>query len=320
MPLFSASVMASGFEQEDLKFDGNSAFGFLTGQCDFGPRPPGSVALEQTRGYIKGLLESWNWTVRFQNWTYMGVNLVNIIATKSENASVLIGAHYDTRPVADHDPDPGNRDKPILGANDGASGVAVMLELARILSNDVAESVKFVFFDAEDSGNVNNWPWCIGSEHYAQSMSESEKNRTTAVIILDMIGDADLNIPREGYSTKSLVDTIWGIAGHLGYGDVFQNRTGYSMLDDHRPFLALGLPAVDIIDFDYPYWHTLQDTPEHCSATSLEIVGRTIESFLKYYKGITFVYEPEFPVDILILVGAVILPIPVIVYLAKRRS
>ncbi len=305
--------------QTSLEFDGNSAYAFLKAQCDFGPRPPGSQALEDTRVYIKNLFESWNWTVTFQNWTYREVQLVNIIATKGSNASVIIGAHYDTRPVADHDPDPSNWDKPIPGANDGASGVAVILELARILPDDAASDVKFVLFDAEDSGNVNGWPWIIGSTYYANSMSESEINRTRAVIILDMIGDTDLNIKREGYSTPTLVDTIWGIASHLGYGSEFQNVTGYKMLDDHRPFLDLNIPTVDIIDFDYPYWHTLQDTPEHCSAASLEAVGRTIESFLKYYKGKTFVNEQGFPYDIWFLLGISIVIIPVIAYLARRR-
>jgi Zn-dependent M28 family amino/carboxypeptidase len=162
------------------------------------------------------------------------------------------------------------------GANDGASGVAVLLEMARVLPPET-EDIWLVFFDAEDSGGIENWDWLLGSRAFAASL----QTNPDAVIILDMIGDADLNIYQERNSDTALTESIWKTAAKLGYDDVFIPQSKYRMLDDHTPFLEKGIPAVDIIDFDYPYWHTTADTPDKVSAQSLEIVGTTMLAWLE---------------------------------------
>jgi Zn-dependent M28 family amino/carboxypeptidase len=163
----------------------------------------------------------------------------------------------------------------VPGANDGASGVAVLLELARTLPSD-SVPVELVFFDAEDNGDLPGWEWLLGSRAYVAGL----KTKPQAAVILDMIGDKDLNIYIENNSDPQLVNSIWAQAGALGFSQQFISKPKYSMLDDHTPFLEAGIPAVDIIDFDYPYWHTAADTADKVSAQSLQVVGQTIWSWV----------------------------------------
>jgi Zn-dependent M28 family amino/carboxypeptidase len=162
--------------------------------------------------------------------------------------------------------------KPVPGANDGASGVAVLLELARKLPDDTVP-VWLVFFDAEDNGNIDGWDWLLGSREFVKNNPVHPK----AVVVIDMIGDADLNIYKERNSNKAITDEIWRTAERTENDTVFIPKEKFSMIDDHTPFLEAGIPAVDIIDFDYPYWHTTQDTPDKVSAQSLQIVGETLQ-------------------------------------------
>jgi Zn-dependent M28 family amino/carboxypeptidase len=172
---------------------------------------------------------------------------------------------------ADNDPDPAQHTNPVPGANDGASGVAVLLELARSLPEETVP-VWLVFFDAEDNGRIEGWDWILGSREFVANNPVQPR----AAIIVDMIGDADLNIYQELNSNPELTDEIWAIASELGYESKFIPEYKHSMLDDHTPFVQAGIPAVDIIDFDYPYWHTVQDTPDKVSAESLDAVGETL--------------------------------------------
>lgn len=272
--------------QEDYEpiFSGENAYTYLTEQCDFGPRPPGSQSLSLCRQYIAEKLESEGWNTYFQNFTYLNVECSNIIATwpSNSNETIILGAHYDTRPHADQDPDTANRTKPILGANDGASGVALLLELSRILPANMRPAVEIVLFDAEDSGGINGWDWIQGSTYYVNQLTNEMKENITAMILLDIIGDRELRLLRESSSTNSLQDLVWSVAEELGYNDTFLDSPGGSILDDHRPFLNAGIPSLDIIQHaPFPwYWHTLEDTPDKCSAESLEIVGKVIEVFL----------------------------------------
>jgi Zn-dependent M28 family amino/carboxypeptidase len=149
--------------------------------------------------------------------------------------------------------------------------VAVLLELARTLP-DKTVPLWLVFFDAEDNGRIEGWDWILGSRAFVEEVPMQPR----AVVIVDMIGDADLNIYLEKNSNVKIRGEIWDTAATLGHGDVFINTEKHSMLDDHTPFLEAGLPAVDIIDFDYPYWHTTEDTPEKVSAESLQAVGDTL--------------------------------------------
>jgi Zn-dependent M28 family amino/carboxypeptidase len=191
---------------------------------------------------------------------------------------VIIGAHYDTRPVADQDPNPDQRQQPILGANDGASGVAVLLELARVLEQEQLErQVWLAFFDAEDRGRLDGWPFSVGAREMAQNLVI----RPQAVVVVDMIGDADQNIYYERNSDPELSAELWAIAGELGYSDSIIPQAKHTIIDDHLPFIEQGIPSVDMIDFDYPYWHTLEDTADKVSPTSLERVGRTLEVWLE---------------------------------------
>jgi Zn-dependent M28 family amino/carboxypeptidase len=176
---------------------------------------------------------------------------------------------------ADEDPDPMKQLEPVPGANDGASGVAVLLELSRVLPQDIVPTW-LVFFDAEDNGRIQGWDWILGSRAFVMDLDA----HPNAVVIVDMIGDADLNIYKERNSNQDIVNEIWAVAAKLGYEQVFIPELKYSMIDDHTPFLDAGISAIDIIDFDYPYWHTTHDTVDKVSAESLSIVGSTLQEWI----------------------------------------
>ncbi len=251
---------------------------FVEDQMEFGPRVPGSEPSRTTAAWVIEQLESKGWEIETQHFSYLDIPLMNIIAKSegvSESKPILIGAHYDTRPYADRDPI--HPEAPVPGANDGASGVAVLIELARVLDRDrLSQPVWLVFFDAEDSGNIDGWNWIVGSSFFADNLSQDLE----AAVIVDMVGDRDLQLFIEKNSDPNLVQEIWELADQLGY-PAFVNTPKYSMIDDHTPFLRIGVPAVDIIDFDYPYWHTISDTVDKVSADSLEQVGRTLELWLE---------------------------------------
>jgi Zn-dependent M28 family amino/carboxypeptidase len=153
----------------------------------------------------------------------------------------------------------------------------VLLELARVLPRDLDKQVWLVFFDSEDQGQIPGWDWILGSRAFVESLTA----HPDAMVLVDMIGDADLNLYYESNSDQKLTQEIWALAGRLGYEKQFITSPKYSMLDDHTPFLEVGIPAVDLIDFDYPYWHTLADTPDKVSAESLLAVGDTLETWLE---------------------------------------
>lgn len=221
-------------------------------------------------------LENAGWQVELQDAKPLGHPIQNLIAKRSnEPPQIILGAHFDTRMFADEDPDPAQQINYVPGANDGASGVAVLLELARSLPEETVP-VWLVFFDAEDNWNIEGWDGELGSRTFVESLT----TRPQAVVIVDMIGDADLNIYKERNSNSEITEQIWSIAKSLGYESKFVPQYKYSMIDDHTPFLQAGLPAVDIIDFDYPYWHTIQDTPDKVSAQSLQIVGETVRAWV----------------------------------------
>jgi Zn-dependent M28 family amino/carboxypeptidase len=258
-------------------FSGDSAYLMVLEQVNFGPRIPGSLAHQLTQQYIKDKLESYGWKVEVQHVDFDGHPVNNIIARRGSRGLItLLGAHYDSRLFATEDSDELAKTSPVPGANDGASGVAVLLELARTLPKLENQQVWLVFFDVEDQGRIEGWDWIIGSRAFVQNLTE----RPHRVVILDMIGDADLQIYREKGSDPSLTDAIWDTAARLGYEETFIKEEKFSILDDHIPFIEAGIPAVDIIDFDYPYWHTREDTADKVSPTSLEIIGLTITAWL----------------------------------------
>ena len=258
-------------------FDADRAYEDVKTQVAFGPRIPGTAAHAKTVEWIKQQLESAGWSVEIQQSEAMGHPIQNIRAFRGDAApDIILGAHYDTRIYASRDPDPAKQTEPVPGAEDGASGVAVLLELARTLPSD-GPSTWLVFFDAEDNGEIPGWDWLLGSRAFVSNLNARPK----AMVLLDMVGDENLSIPMETLSDPTLRESIWKTAADLGYGSIFLPRTNYSIEDDHVPFLDAGIPAVDIIDIDYPYWHTTSDLPEHVSPNSLETVGNVVLAWLK---------------------------------------
>lgn len=266
---------------EPLHFDGDRAYAHVQAQLAFGPRIPGTPGHDKIREWIMNEVIAAGWQFETQASETMGHMIYNLIAKNSQQPpQIIIGAHYDSRIHADNDPDPANHREPVPGANDGASGVAVLLELARSLPSGTVP-VWLVFFDAEDNGRIESWDWILGSREFVKNNPVQPR----AVVIVDMIGDADLDIYRERNSNVELTDEIWATAKSLGYGDTFIDEYKHSMLDDHTPFVEAGIPAIDIIDFDYPYWHTLEDTHDKVSAQSLQTVGETLHTWILQQSG-----------------------------------
>jgi glutaminyl-peptide cyclotransferase len=269
-----AVCLAACCAPESLVFDGEVAYEHVVAQCDLGFRPTGSDAWRATGDYIIAELEGHGWAVETQDFTYRDTPVRNIVGRLGQGPVIIVGAHYDTRRSADME----DASVPVMGANDGASGVAVLLELARTLDRKKLENELWLaFFDAEDNGRLDGWEWCVGSSYMAEHLTITPES----VIVVDMIGDADQNIYYERNSNPLLQAQLWDIAATLGYSDTFVAEYKYAIYDDHRPFIDCGIPAVDIIDFDYPYWHTTRDTPDKVSPESLERVGRVLEVWLE---------------------------------------
>jgi Zn-dependent M28 family amino/carboxypeptidase len=272
------------------EFNGDNAYQLLVKQTDFGPRVPGTEPYRKAIDFFKEyfaaradqiILDTFSFTDTIKNITL--TPLTNIIARFHPDLTnrILIGAHFDSRPMCDRDPDSTNRNTPVLGANDGASGVAVLLELAEILSRKKPSlGVDLILFDLEDWGEAEHSDYfCIGSKHYASGLN---RNSYKYVIVVDMIGDKTQTIYKEGYSAYragSVVDLIWKIASELNI-ETFKPAVKFTLIDDHLSFQQIGIPAIVIIDFDYPFWHTIQDTPDKCSPESLANVGKILVALL----------------------------------------
>lgn len=262
-------------------FDGQRAYQDVVTQVEFGPRTPGSKAHEQTIDYIRQQLQEENWLVEEQVVKVNGQTIRNVIARRSDiPPQIILGAHYDSRLFSEHDPDILKQSEPVPGANDGASGVAVLLELGRVLPQN-SVPVWLVFFDAEDQGGIPGWDvWSIGARAFVQEFNVKPQ----AVVIVDMVGDRDLNITQEKQSNKRLNNEIWKVAADLGFSKFFIAEEKYNIEDDHVPFLDAGIPAVDIIDIEYRYWHTTYDTVDKISPRSLTIVGVVLQTWIAQQK------------------------------------
>jgi len=269
-------------------FDSARAFKYLQKQCEFGPRPPGSNAHKETRDYLISELKKFAGEVVPQDFnqkvTDGSLELTNIIAIfgpaadskPTRTKKILLAAHWDTRPFADRDPDPEKRNIPILGANDGASGVAILLELARAFHSEPPKAqVIMVLFDGEDYGKMTAEMF-LGSRYFARNIKDEW--RPEYGILIDMVGDKDLDIYTEYNSSKAapdIVKKVWKRAKKLKLDGIY-NEPGPGVLDDHIPLIRAGIKCIDIIDFNYPYWHSVEDTPDKCSPESLETVGRLL--------------------------------------------
>jgi len=258
-------------------FNSARAYQDILYQSALGPRIPGSEAHMREVDWIKNELGKEKWQVETQEGNLGGHPIQNLIAKRGTGTPwIIIGAHYDSRFFADQDLDLNNRQKPVPGANDGASGVAVLLELARVLPQEMNKEIWLVFFDAEDQGDINGWNWILGSRYFASRL----EGKPDAVVVIDMIGDSNLNIYYETNSDPDLSKSIWESAAKVGYQKQFIPKPKYSVLDDHTPFIENGIKAADIIDFDYPYWHTIADTSDKVSPESLRAVGETLINWI----------------------------------------
>jgi glutaminyl-peptide cyclotransferase len=273
-------------------FDGERSYQYLLAQTDFGPRNPGSPGHAKCLDYLKQELEKYADAVNLQPFTQQGylketLRLTNIIASFNLQATtrVLLIAHWDTRPRADQDPDVKKRNQPILGANDAASGVAVLLEIARHLKTQPpGVGVDFVIVDGEDYGKEgDNTYYLLGSKYFVNHRPQGFA--PAFGILLDMIGYTDLAIKREGSSVQyapDIVELVWSTARTLGLRQ-FTAQMQSPIIDDHIPFNEARIKTIDLIDFDYPYWHTTQDTPDKCSSESLEAVGKVLLQVIYEY-------------------------------------
>lgn len=270
-----------------------------------GPRVPGTDAHLKTRDKILEEMKLYCDNARLQEFTHdwsrngKTVHMFNILGEqnwKDAKTRVILLAHWDTRPSADQEPDEENRLKPIPGANDGASGVAILLELMRnsrnIANKDLG--IMYAMVDGEDLGPGLDEMF-LGAKYLSQNQPEIKPNYG---ILLDMVGDKDLEVPVEPNSynlAKPLVVKFYQTAKELGFEKTFANKYGSEILDDHLSLNEAGIPTMDLIDFTYPAWHTLGDTPDKCSAESLGKMGRMLEGWIS--RTPAFKYPKQAPKD-----------------------
>ncbi len=288
-------LVSIGCGKKVPEFSGKNAFQYLEKQCSFGPRNPGSKGYKDCLSYLLQQMQSTADTVWIQPFNYNdpdrgdNYNLQNIIARFNTNAEkqILLGAHWDTRPWSDQETELTNQNKPFLGANDGASGVAVLLEIAHILKEKPSETgVTIIFFDGEDLGmSGEDRSYAQGSQFFAKNLPIPKPDHA---IIIDMIGDKNLHLPIERLSYRNaprLTRKLWKLANKLNL-PAFDQTLGYSIFDDHVPLWEFAkIQSIDIIDFDYPnkrenYWHTQKDTPDKCSPASLAQVGTLLTNHI----------------------------------------
>ena len=302
----SSGVPSSTAASREMpRFSADSAYQFVASQCDFGPRVPGSDAQKACAKWLQNELLRHGATVKLQEGemtAYNGTKLpvINIMGSFNPDAKmrVLLISHWDSRPFADNDPDPAKRKQPVMGANDGASGVGILLELARLCNEKLPQvGIDIFLTDAEDYGAPDDWKgthdekwWALGTQMWCKQAA-NEGYRAQYGILLDMVGSANATFYREYYSERyasSFVNEIWQTAARLGYGDLFINQGGGGVTDDHV-FVnrMLQIPCVDIIDTRTdtdgtfcPEWHTTYDTIDNISRETLGKVGRVLVSLL----------------------------------------
>lgn len=285
LPSLIVIALACGACQPSIAVDGARMQARIVEQVAMGPRISGTEGNARARAWIAAHLERTGGRVELQSFddSTFGrrLPLTNVIGRfgPSTGRRILFCAHFDTRPFADQDPDPARRGEPVAGANDAGSGVAVLLELAELMQSRPPQvGVDLVFFDGEDLGRADQpQEFCLGARGYAERLpAVGDPARPVAGFLFDMVGDADLDIRIEGNSQRraaNLVALVLEAARATGARS-FHDEVGYTLVDDHVPLIEAGLPCVDVIDFDYPAWHTTSDTPDRTSAESLSEVAR----------------------------------------------
>jgi hypothetical protein len=280
-----------------VAFDGARALKYLRELCDIGPRISGSAGMKRQQERIKTHFEKLGAKVEFQRFKATqvsrpnaAVEMANIIISwhPERTRRVLLCSHYDTRPRADQEPNPRKRDEPFVSANDGTSGVALFMELAHHMKQlPTAVGVDFVLFDGEEyvfDGPRGSDRYFFGSEHFADEYKQHPPaHRYAGAVLLDLFAGKKPRYPYEWNSISAapaLAEQIWNIAAEL-HVEAFQKAPGPQVNDDHIALLRAGIPAVDVIDFDYPHWHKLSDLPEQCSAGSLADMAKVLTTWLQ---------------------------------------
>ena len=270
---------------------------YMQQQIDMGPRIPGTNASLAFQDWIFSKVANYpDYSIKNYTSTYKGVELRNFLISSGDSMPpYLFGAHYDSRARATNDPNPDNRNLPVPGANDGASGVAAILELLNHMPTSVASQIGFVLFDGEDQGtlgmideNGSSWQWIVGSTNFVNALTTDQRSQISAFILFDMIANPNLIIKRESGSNTTLFNEFSNIADQLGYSDVFTNKDlGYGIEDDHQPFLAASIPSLDIIDdlYNYPQWHTIQDDMAHVNPQNVAKIVDVSLGWLKQKTG-----------------------------------
>jgi hypothetical protein len=285
---------------EPADFDAKRAMGYLEALCKIGTRISGSEGMKQQQEMLEKHFKDQGGQVEWQRFTATqrserkDVAMANLIVSwhPERERRVILCSHYDTRPHADEEHIPNRWRQPFLSANDGGSGVALLMELAHHMKDlKLNAGVDFVFFDGEEYVFDKDDKYFFGSEQFGR---EYRKHRQSggkkfygAAILLDMIGGKKAHFPKEPYSWESaggLVEAIWGIAAQLKCAAFDARSFGAAVLDDHIALNQNGIPAIDIIDFSYPHWHKLSDVPENCSGESLEQVAKVLSVWLQRVK------------------------------------
>lgn len=285
---------------EVASFSADSAYSHIKAQVGFGPRIPGSEGSKLCQNYIIDRLNNYGvddiiqQTGKVTAFTNEIIPYTNILGRfqSSQPQRILLVAHYDTRPWADSDVNPENHQSPIPGANDGASGVSVLLEIARHISTTTPEiGIDMLFVDAEDYGQLSGFSnhdetWCLGTQEWVKKMPYPTDSLPRYALLLDMVGGAGARFNREYFSDKiapAIVDKIWSIAQRSGYGDIFLQEPGGAVVDDHLFINGAGIPAIDIIESKnretrtFPStWHTMNDDLRYIDPASLKAAGQTV--------------------------------------------
>jgi Predicted aminopeptidases len=288
-----------------IDFNADSAYSYVKAQCDFGPRVPNTKAHSRTADYLIAKLKSFGANVIVQDpeltaFDGTKIQAKNIIGEfgADKDKRILLLAHWDSRPLADADKDAKKISQPVMGANDGASGVGVLLEMARLFSQKSPNiGVDILFVDAEDWGNSGassdaDDTWALGTQYWIKNMHH-DGYKPLYGILLDMVGARGAQFAKEYFSVNyasAIVDEVWNIAQQSGYGNYFIQANGGAITDDHVFVNKAGIPTIDIIHMDqstgtgfFPQWHTTSDTMDQIDSSTLKAVGQTLTNLIYQY-------------------------------------
>ncbi|MFO0881241.1 MAG: M28 family peptidase [Gemmataceae bacterium] len=292
---FAAEREAAPGSEKPVAFDGKRAMEYLEEVCKIGPRISGTEGMKKQQELIENHFKKLGARVTYQRFTARQtsvrkpIEMANLIVSyhPERTRRVILCSHYDTRPIADQEPNPRRWNDPFLSANDGGSGVAVLMELGNHMKDlDSKVGIDFVFFDGEEYiFEPKSDDYFLGSKHFAREYARDRKKTTyLGAVLLDMVAAKGAVFPVEPNSwtrASKLVREIWGIAAELKCSAFKEQMGAVAVEDDHIPLNRGGIPAIDIIDFDYPHWHRLSDVPRNCSPGPMEQVGRVCSVWLQ---------------------------------------